>query len=213
MSKRRSVDQRIHDGKLAVNNARNNAEIMELLDPFNLDDQRLGEGDQICDEAHDLATEQKAEQGQKRLMSEKVSKCADEARCAYKQASKIAKIKFRKDPDAFIALELHGRRKPSLAGWSAQGLRFYDNALANDNYIGRMSYYGYTQEKLEAERELVIKLRKAMAEREVENSQAKEATAKRNAKVDEMDEWISDFKAVAKMALKNKPHLLDELGF
>jgi hypothetical protein len=43
--------------------------------------------------------------------------------------------------------------------------------------------------------------------------EAQEATRLRDARLDELDEWMSDFKVVAQVALKENDQWLEKLGF
>ncbi len=212
MGKTLSGDQRIQEYKLALANARKNPETMVLLKGFNYGYGTLDKGDESCDDAWVSSKKQKAEYGGKRFATKIVKKRRDLALSAFKQTFKLIKLTFRNDAEAFATLGLNQSRKPSLAGWIPQALHVYEATIENDSFVEKMGRFGYDRAKLEAELKLVKDLQAAIADREIEASQAKQATAERNAKVDEMDQWMIDFKAVAKIALKNKPHLLEELN-
>ena len=68
-----------------------------------------------------------------------------------------------------------------------------------------MAKFGYDRAKLEAEYELVLELDQADKLQESKKGEAQKLTKLRDAKLDEMDQWISDFKVVAKIALEDDP--------
>ena len=71
----------------------------------------------------------------------------------------------------------------------------------------------YTQAKLEAEAALVEAVVAASAAQDKERGEAQEATQLRDAKLDELDRWVSDYKAIATVALDELPQRLEQLGW
>ena len=104
---------------------------------------------------------------------------------AYKKTLKIARIALRESVTAQNALALSGFRKKSLSGWLRQAEIFYDNLLGDDALLALLQNYGYTREKLEAEKALVAVVRDANTVQEREKGEAREATEKRDTKLDE----------------------------
>ena len=78
--------------------------------------------------------------------------------------------------------------------------------------IEKMSAFGITQEKLEAGKSLVEQTETAKASQEKEKGEAQQATLDRDNAVDALDEWMGDFIAIARIALEEKPQLLEKLG-
>jgi anion-transporting ArsA/GET3 family ATPase len=107
---------------------------------------------------------------------------------------------------------LFGDRKRSLSGWLEQARAFYTNLLGDSGFLTALSAYGYTQAKLEQEAALVEQvIAKHMAQKK-EMGEAQEATAMRDKALDNLAKWISDFRAVVKVALEEDPQQLEKLG-
>jgi hypothetical protein len=53
----------------------------------------------------------------------------------------------------------------------------------------------------------------ANAAQDRERGEAQEATQVRDAKMDELDQWTADYKAIAQVALSDSPQQLEQLGW
>ncbi len=125
---------------------------------------------------------------------------------------KVARIAFRNDHSLYQKLDLGGMRKISLAGWLAQGKQFYLNALGDAKVLEKMAEYGMTREKIEAGKALLDQTEAANAAQEKEKGEAQQATQERDKAVDELEDWLADFLAIARIALEDKPQLMENLG-
>lgn len=117
------------------------------------------------------------------------------------------------DEAARTALGLSGTRKRTLNGWLDQARRFYNNMLRTPDFVAAMTPFSYAQTKLEAESALVEAVATASELQDKERGEAQEATKLRDAKMDELDQWMADFKAIAEIALAASPQQLEKLGW
>jgi hypothetical protein len=164
-------------------------------------------------EALALTEQQQHEYGEQYAATDTVQQAWDTADAAYSTAVKIARIAFRGDEVARNALGLSGTRKRSLSGWLDQARRFYNNLLRTPGFITTMSAYTYDQAKLTAEANLVEATAAASEAQDKERGEAQEATKLRDAKLDELDQWLADYKVIAEVALAPSPQMLEQLGF
>lgn len=88
----------------------------------------------------------------------------------------------------------------------------YAAALGNSAYLTALEGYGYNQIAIEAEQAKLAALVQASAAHEEARGAAVRATAERNAAAREMDDWWRRFRAIAGVALKDRPDLRLELG-
>src|SRR5690606_13357311 len=103
--------------------------------------------------------------------------------------------------------------KKSLSGWFDQASRFYNNLLGSAEFKAAMLPYGYPQAKLEAESALVAAVKTATDAQYKERGEAQQATKIRDAKLDELDQWVADYKKIATIALAGSPQQLEQLGW
>jgi hypothetical protein len=210
---KRSIEDRLLEAQVAINNSLGNPVILDAVTLFGYDEARLQAARTLYDEAMALVAAQKLEYGEQFEATATLQAAWDEADLAYKRALKIARIAFKGNEKARNALRLSGIRKKSLSGWLEETAVFYTNLLATPDFIAAMTPYSYDQAKLEAESALVDAVATAKAAQDKERGEAQEATKLRDAKLDELDRWLSDYKAIATVALDESPQQLEQLGW
>jgi len=175
-----SIDQRLLAAQVAVDNAMKDHKILEALTAYGYDATKITVGKTLYEEVSALVALQKKEYGEQYEATETVNNAWETADKAYKKTLKIARIALRDSVTAQNALALSGFRKKSLSGWLQQAEIFYDNLLGDDALLAPLQAYGYTREKLEAEKALVAVVRDANTIQEKEKGEAQEATEKRD---------------------------------
>ncbi len=209
---RQTIDGRLMAAQVAIDNALSDAGIRDAMGMFGYDEEKLTSARALYDEALALVSKQKAEYGEQFEATETVRAAWDEANAAYMRTLKVARIALRDNTMAHGALELDGKRKESITGWMGQATNFYLNLLAGAGMMAALANFGYNQTKLEAEQALVQAVAEANAVQEREKGEAQEATKLRDARLDELDQWMADFKAIAQLALEENPQWLEKLG-
>ena len=109
-------------------------------------------------------------------------------------------------------MALDGDRERLLAGWLAQARQFYNNALSDADVQSALLNYGIDTAALTAAQALVDVAEQANAAQESEKGDAQQATLERNQAMQALDAWMGDFIAIARIALEDKPQLLEKLG-
>ena len=208
-----SIDERLLAAQVAIDNSMNISSILTAVTPFGYDLIRFQAARALYEECMALVALQKKEYGDQYEATATVEKAWAAADFAYKDALQIARLAFRDDNQAQAALLLNGRRKRTLGGWIEQTSVFYTNLLSDPDKIAAMSAYTYDAIKLGAENELILAVIAANAVQEEEKGEAHDATKARDAKVDELDQFIADYKLVAQVALSRTSQTLDQLGF
>ncbi|MGB4871842.1 MAG: hypothetical protein WBP47_17430 [Candidatus Promineifilaceae bacterium] len=214
MSKpKRSIDQRLLEAQQAIDASLNNPAILQAVTLMGYDQARLQAARALYDEVMALVAAQQREYGEQYEASAALQAAWDAADLAYKRTLKLCRIAFRDQTKAQNTLGLYGSRKKSLSGWIEQATTFYINLLGTADLMAALSPYGYDQTKLEAEAALAQAVVQARAEQNKERGEAQEATQLRDAKLDELDRWLADYKAIAEVALAASPQQLEQLGW
>jgi uncharacterized protein (DUF3084 family) len=101
-------------------------------------------------------------------------------------------VAFQEKIKADKATMLYGSRKRSLSGWLEQAQAFYANILNDNDLMNALSQYGYSQEKLEQESNLLNDVAAKIFQQKKEMGEAQAATQSRDRKIDELAKWVSD---------------------
>ncbi len=210
---RKSMDQRLLEARIVIDNSLGNQDILDAVTLFGYDQPRLQAALALYNEVIDLVAAQRKEYGQQYEATNTLQSAWDTADAAYKRTLKISRLVFEGNAEARNALGLNGRRKISIGGWIEQTMFFYKALLETPAFIAAMTPYSYDQVKLSAENALVQAVIDAKSQQNTERGQAQEATKIRDAKMDELDQWISAYKTVAEVALDETPQKLEQLGW
>ncbi|MFV0266296.1 MAG: hypothetical protein ACK5HT_04085 [Draconibacterium sp.] len=84
--------------------------------------------------------------------------------------------------------------------------------LANDDWKTVLAGFGQTEEKLNAQLAAVEGVATASETKKKEMGDAQNSTQERDMKLEELVEWVSDYEVIARIALADKPQLLEKLG-
>lgn len=209
---RPSIDQRLTEHYITLSNALNIADIAEPLSAYSYDPARLRVGLALHEEAQAAQARQRSEFGEQQAATAAFDSAWDNADECYMRLVKLTRVALKNNPEAASILGLHGDRKRSLSGWFAQAQQFYDGLAAHPEITAKLTAYGITADKLAAARAEYSALRAAHNAPSHERGAAQQATATRDAAFDALDEWMSDFIAIAKIALEDEPQLLEKLG-
>ena len=209
----KTIAQRLLDAELAINNTLNSPSILAAVTPFGYDQAKLLAAKTLHQETLELVELQKKEYGEQYDATAAVEEAREAAEEAYTAALKIARLAFRGNDSARNALGLSGERKQSISGWLDETRRFYNNLLRTPTFLAKMATFNYSQAKLEAELALVEQVSTLRELQHKERGEAQEATKVRDAKLDELDQWLADYKVVAEVALATSPQQLEQLGW
>ena len=167
----------------------------------------------LYEQAEALTALQQKEYGEQHAATEAVEKAWETANAIYIRSLGLARIAFKKDPLAQTTLALGGSRKQSLTGWLKQAEQFYRNLLTTPALLAEMTKFGYDAAAVQAEYDVILALREANMNQEREKGQAQKATQTRDEVLDELDEWMSDFRAVSRIAFADDAQKLEGMGF
>ncbi|HEX3047109.1 MAG TPA: hypothetical protein VHY08_20315 [Bacillota bacterium] len=211
-----NLKNRIDDFLLASNrmieNALANEPIKAAVGAYGFPQERLLAGRALYIEVEALHIAWRKEYGEKVQATAELNALWEEADKQYMMALKIARVALKSVPKSDIQLLLSGRRKQSLSGWLQQAKAFYTNIINNSDLKALMEQYGYPEDKLQRELDLCNQVGEKDFVQKKEAGEAQQATRFRDQKLDELSAWISDFRAVAKVALAQTPDYLEALG-
>lgn len=209
---RRTQAAFIQGAMTLVDNAAGDPVIAKKLAEYGYTEARMKEGSALIKAADEHSKMNSAEQGEKAEASSEFADAWAKANRAYSKTLKIARIALGDDEKNAKALKLSGSRKQSFVGWFDQAGTFYDNALKDERVVASLGRFGYTAETLGKERAYVQDALSRYQAQAMESGSARESTIVKNKKLDDADDWISDFRAVLEVAFYDEPEQLLKLG-
>lgn len=208
----RVITKLLADSRVALTNARNEADLQAALAPFGYDPARLDEGLVLIGAAEDRAHEQQTHYAERYQATDDLDKEAVAARATYARHVKLARAVFKRGTLGFDRLGLAGRRRKGRAGWMAQARPFYRALLDDAALLETMSAYTVDRAAVEAAVVALDAVEAAQARQIKEASEAQRATRERDAAVAAVRAFMSTFYVVAKVATEQHPQLREKLG-
>jgi hypothetical protein len=209
---RTSIEWKLARAQVAIDNALTEADLAAALATFGYDAARLRQGLALRETAQMLAERQSSEYGDLFTTQDAYVAARQQAHDTYMGFLKIARVAFEDDRGARQTLGLAERRHYDLAGWMRQAQQFYNGALINTNILSQLAAFGITPAALESGRQRVAAVIAANNIRRQRRGSALNATRQRDMAVAALESWMRDFLKVARVALKDRPQLLAQLG-
>jgi hypothetical protein len=212
MKRSMRLDALFERARILLDSTLSSPTILTYLEEFGYDLDRIQGGRQRYEAAWELQLQQQREYGEQIGATAERDRLWETANATYIKFVKIARIAFRRDGGVATQLGLNGPRRQSLSGWLMQAQQFYGNALGSDALLAGLANFGVTPAKLAAGKAEVDAVAAADLLQEKEKGEAQEATRKRDAAIDALEEWLGDFSAIVRIALEPEPQLLESLG-
>lgn len=124
----------------------------------------------------------------------------------------MVKVLSRSDKDLQNRLGLQNGKVYAIEQWIEAATDFYNRLLNEPDFIASLAKFKVTADQLNAEKTAIDSLKQLRNQAVVEKGQAQEATRLRNEKLDELDDYCTELKVVAEIALEEQPQLLEKLG-
>ena len=125
---------------------------------------------------------------------------------------KKAKVVFRNEPLTLERLDINGSIPQAYVKWLETTKKFYSEAFTDADIQKKLALLKTTRSDLLATNKLITETEASRANYLREKGESQNATQLKDAAFAEMDDWMSAFYAVARIALEDKPQLLETLG-
>jgi hypothetical protein len=201
--------QTIEDGILGV---QNNPEIQTRMSVYGYTPERITEGKNLLDAVKSRKALQVAEYGNQYIATSELGKLFAASYGQYMVTLKVARVALKTQPEMLTKFKATGDRNRSLSGWLGDAGIFYTNLLATPEALAALSMFGITEERLRREQDAVSEVANLHRRQLGEKGEAQQSTKDRDQLIDQLCDWYSDFRAIARIALYDKPQLLEALG-
>lgn len=130
----------------------------------------------------------------------------------YKPDRAKAKVIFRTEAIALRELGLDTFQPRSYDRWLLSVENFYTRIEANVAHLEAVARLAITPKRITSAQEQIVTLKEARRVYLSERGESMDATKTKDQAIGEFDRWMSDFWVVARIALKDRPQLLESLG-
>ena len=202
----------IENFRIALENSTANTEIASALADIGYDETIIHEGKQLLQTTLSAYNANQTEDDETieayNTFDTKRSAIAE----TYTRHRKKAKVIFRNEPTQLGTLALSGRMPKAYVSWLESIKKFYNTANASEEIRTKLARLAITETDITNALTAITELEVARAEYLREKGESQEATQTKDKALSELSAWMSDFYAVARIALEDKPQLLEALG-
>ena len=198
--------------RVSFENVENQTEIATIMAEFGYDEALLIEGKTLFTKTRAAFDLNKTEDDETSESYNNFTTTKENLAKTYTLHRKKAKVIFRKDILTLNKLSLSGSLPTSYIKWLEVVKKFYSVALIDSEIETKLVRLKITSTDLENAIVKIAELESARAEYLREKGESQDATKAKDKAFGEIDDWMSEFYSVAKIALEDKPQLLESLG-
>ncbi len=210
---KQTITSFIHQAGVLVQNSKNIDDVKNAVMQYGYDERRLESGEQVFNELKDLSYKLHVAKGNKVEAYKRKQDLQMHIHKVYMKYVKISRIAFADDLKAREVLLLDGGRERTYKEWYYQVSVFCSIMLKNDDsYLSVMSGFGINAGEISDLQKQLRDLSKLNDECLKSSGELRKITAQRKKMVVEMQNYVSDFLKIARIALEHSPKILQSLG-
>lgn len=198
--------------RVALENAENQPQIAAALAAVGYDAGVITQGKDLLAQTRTAYDTNKTEDDETSAAYNDFKTKKQELAKTYATHRKKAKVVFRNQPVIAEQLAITGSLPGAYVTWLETVKKFYSAALADTDIQSALSTLKLNPDDLNAANAMVAQVEAARAEYLKEKGESQDATKNKDAAFAQMDSWMSDFYAVARIALEDHPQLLEALS-
>ena len=198
--------------RVSFENVEKQSEIATIMAEFGYDETLLTEGKTLLTKTRAAFDFNKKEDDETSEAYKNFTTLKENLATTYTLHRKKAKVIFRKESTTLNKLSLSGSLPTAYIKWLETVKKFYAVASADSDIQSKLVRLKITTEELNGTIEQISNLELARAEYLREKGESQDATKLKDKAFGEIDDWMSEFYAVAKIALEENPQLLESLG-
>ncbi len=201
-----SIADQLNAAQLAICNSLADTEIQAAVAGFGFTTAKLNEGKKLYDAALAAVNAQSLASGAQQDATSALETARKSAHDAYQALARVARASLPKA--GLAALGLEGGEPRGTAGFLAAAYTLFDNAGKQPALAG----FGYDATRLAAERAKITAYDTANQKQEAAKGAAQQSTRQQDAALQSLAAWVAQYLKIARVALRDKPQLLEKLG-
>lgn len=207
-----SPTEKLMFARTALDNALNTPEIASAIANYGYNASKINEGKALADVVEQLNHQKNIKYSELLAARDQKAAAFDIARKAYTKYVKLARTLFAKNALIMSQLGIVGKRAKGEVKFIEEATRFYAAALSSADILSQFVTLGIHAAHLQTEQAAIFALRDVKIAQRNATTNAERATAQRNEKIKALNQWMSQFLQIARIALEDDPHWLEALG-
>ncbi|MDO4880533.1 MAG: hypothetical protein Q3983_04570 [Capnocytophaga sp.] len=207
-----SNEKMLQDYGALFHNVGKNTELVSVLLEIGYNSDKLAEGKLLFDKAEESFLKNKKVTAEETNTIALYKKKLEEIDKAYRADRKKAKEIFKNEPNILKNLALTGRVEVAFAKFLQQVKDLYVNLDNDTNLQESLKILKITPERIKTQIEDIKIVEKSYADYIQKKGESQQATFDKNKDFTALDKWVKDLYRLAKLALEDKPQLLESLA-
>ena len=212
LKKNQTEAEALEQYRVSFENVEKQPEIATIMAEFGYDETLLTEGKTLLTKTRQAIDFNKKEDDETSEAYKNFTELKENLAKTYTLHRKKGKVIFRKEPTTLNKLALTGSLPTAYIKWLETVKKFYTVAAADSDIQSKLVRLKITTEEINGTIQLITNLELARAEYLREKGESQDSTKSKDKAFGEIDDWMSEFYAVAKIALEDNPQLLESLG-
>jgi hypothetical protein len=198
--------------RVSLDNVENQPEIAPIMAELGYDAEMIAQGKALLAETRQAYDANKTEDDETSEAYGTFSDLKAQLEETYSLHRKKAKVVFRNDAIMLDKLAVSGSLPKAYVKWLETAKKFYTVASTDTDLQSKLARLKITPDELTAASTLISNLEAARGEYLREKGESQDATKAKDAAFTKIDDWMSEFYAVARIGLEDSPQLLEALG-
>lgn len=207
-----SNEQMIQNYGVLFQNLSKETELAKELALCGYDSEKIAFGKGLYDKAIDSYQRNKKETAEETTTSTIFRQKLEEVTKFFLSDRKKAKIIFKDQPDVLRNLSINGRASQVIANSLQQMKDLYGNLDKSEELKTAIQLLKITPEHIKAQLTRIKETESAYADYMQEKGESQQATQEKNKAFAELDKWVKELYNFAKLALEDKPQLLESIA-
>ena len=212
MKKSLAIAQQLKRAETAFGNSQTDAAISALVVKYGFTSQRLKDGINLHSTAVSAVDDATAAVGARRAATEHVAETLGEARDAYQSLAKVSRAIFKGDEGILTALGLDKPMPRPAAAFAQAAHTLFNSGSYTPPMRDKLAGHGYDSAKLSTERGRIGEFNFAKSNQESAKGAAQQAKQDQRTALKELRGYYSTYVKVARVALREKPELIETIG-
>ncbi len=208
----KSEAEQLKAAGIIVDNSLSTPEIITEIAKKGYDETELQAGKSKITTAQQALSDQTKKEGIAQDATKAEAAAKTDAHSAYQDLAQILRGKYPPNSPELVKVGLVGSEPNTTADLIKGGYTLFDNAASDAEIAAYILIKGYTPEFIQSERAKIAAYEQANKDQVKAIGAASDSTKAKVTAFKDMNDWLSEYKASAKVALRKKPALLEQLG-